>query len=221
MTTMQMKLPPPLPSARKKKRTLRTVLIAVPLGIVGLLVVILAVGVFMDLTATEEPPSQAERQLVVDIELLAEFLGGFEPRLEHQTAVKRTFLDSSYEIDYLYDNPEEAHPYIECCLAVDTDVMGAEASYFGMWSGSKMGIHLTAEVDVEIAERNDLFSWGDQSRFAILQVDGQPTGYLFVARKGKKVFHLLIGGVYLDEVSEFKSLVEPVLMRVQLHVSAD
>lgn len=211
---MQMKLPPPLPTARKKK-TIRTILIVVPLGLVGLVVLVLALGIFMEMTATEEPPSQAERQLVVDIEALSEFLA-FEPRLQYQKVVKRTFLDDTYEIDYQYDNPHES-PYLESSLSVDSDEIGAEATYFGVWSGSKMGIHFASDVEVDVTERNDLFSWGDQSRFALLQVDGRTTGYLFVGRKGKKVFHLLIGGVYFDVASDFKALVEPVLERVENH----
>jgi hypothetical protein len=64
-------------------------------------------------------------------------------------------------------------------------------------------------------ERNDLFRWGDRSRFGIVKSDGLPRGNLFVARKDRFVFHLVVVGVYFEDSEAFADLVMPALLHIE------
>ena len=69
-------------------------------------------------------------------------------------------------------------------------------------------------AEIEVVERNDLFEWGDRSRFTILKTDGQPFGNVFITRKGKHVFYVLISGVYFDDRESISDLLSEPLTRL-------
>jgi hypothetical protein len=67
----------------------------------------------------------------------------------------------------------------------------------------------------ELVERNDIFSFGDKSRFALLVENGEPLGNLFAMCSDKNAFLLMIGGVYFDERESWEELVGPVLWALE------
>ena len=88
-------------------------------------------------------------------------------------------------------------------------------TYVTAWHGTQLGIAFGGDAEIELIERNDLFRWGNQSRFAIIQADGEPCGNLFVARKGTVVFYLIVSGIYFDDGGVFSELVSSALSNAQ------
>ena len=62
-----------------------------------------------------------------------------------------------------------------------------------------------------------LFRWGDESRCIVLRQVPNAVGNLFVARKGRKIFQLVVVGVAFDRGDEFKTLLTPVLQRLETY----
>ena len=87
-------------------------------------------------------------------------------------------------------------------------------SYGGLWIGYKA---VLASSDVTANERNDLFRWGDSSRFAILEDEDGPYGNIFVARHGKIVYEFWLSGIYFDDTESVTELLEPVLERARTY----
>ena len=98
------------PARRKKSKNLWLVLLLVPLGLFAAVLLLVGAGALFVLTATEETPTEAERQLVVDAERVAEFSVDFASRKEHESIIKRRYIDRSFDIEYEYDDPDENAP---------------------------------------------------------------------------------------------------------------
>jgi hypothetical protein len=206
-----------VPPPRKRSRTwIWLVVILVPAGLLLCVAFVIGIGAVYVLTAKEEPASQSERQLVVDAAAVAAARGDFTPRAELETCKKIRYLDRSFDIEYEYDSPEDDdNPYINSSLTVERNLRDARTSYLSLWGGARLGMRFGSGTEVTVVERNDLFRWGDESRFALLQVGGFSGGNLFVARKDTKVVYLLLAGASLDEPGEIAALLGPVLERVE------
>jgi len=55
-------------------------------------------------------------------------------------------------------------------------------------------------------ERNDLFKWGDSSKFCLLEAERAPVGVVFSARKETRVFLITVSGIYFDVSSDIEEL---------------
>jgi hypothetical protein len=203
---------------RKKSKLPWILLLVIPLGLLALIVFVVGMGAVYVLTAAEEEVTAEDRQLVVDIQALAGLMEDFVPDLSNETITKRRYFDRSYDIEYEYDDPnDDDEPYLYCCVTVERKHSDAITSYVAAWQTSRLGMAWGADAEVEVVERNDLFQWGDQSRFAIVKADGEPCGNLFVARKGKTVIDVMVGGVYFDEPEGFSGFVSPALSKIEKH----
>ena len=201
---------------RKRSKLPWILLLVIPLSMVAVIVFVVGIGALYVLTATEEEVTAEDRQLVVDIQALASSLEDFVPDPSNETITKQRYLDRSYDIEYEYDDPDDDYePYLYCCVTVERKHSDAVTSYVTAWQASKLGLRWGADAEVDIVERNDLFRWGDQSRFAIVMVDGEPGGNLFFARKGKVVVGVVLGGVYFDEAEGFSEFVSPALSNIE------
>ncbi|MHC4177369.1 MAG: hypothetical protein ACYSWU_07675 [Planctomycetota bacterium] len=201
---------------RRKSKLLWILLLAIPLGMVAVIVFVVGIGALYVFTATEEEVTAEDRRLVVDIQTLAGSLEDFVPDPNNETITKQRYFDRSYEIEYEYIDPDDDYePYLYCCVTVERKHSDALTSYVAVWQASKLGLRWGADAEVKIVERNELFRWGDQSRFAIVMVDGEPGGNLFVARKGKVVVGVMLGGVYFDEAEGFSGFASPALSSIE------
>ncbi len=187
----------------------------IPLCLLLGVALLVGLGALFVLTAKEEPPTDEERGLMVDAAAVAGLTGDFDPRPEFERLKKSRYLDGSHDIEYEYDGPSDDAPYIQCTLTVERSLSDARTSYLATWGGAKIGPMISGEKNVAVVEQSDHFRWGDESRMAILQLDGQPVGNIFVARKGMKVFHVSIAGACFEDRQSFADLVEPVLERVE------
>ncbi|MDP6903785.1 MAG: hypothetical protein QF406_05005 [Verrucomicrobiota bacterium] len=215
---MDSELPPVLPSAsppntpvpRKSRTWLVVVLGLAGAALLGVLVMV-GTGSLFVLTAKEQPLSVKDRAALLTVEDVAPWVEGFSPDKSMESFSKKRYLDGSYEIDYEFDDPvNEEAPYVMCSIAVEPKVSDALISHKAMQAGINIGF--AAEGKVELVERNDLFQWGDASKFSLILSGGAPVGMVFSARKKRHVFLLSISGVYSDDsVAIEELLVKPLL----------
>ncbi len=192
--------PPPPPVPPRKSKKLIWILILVPASILGVVMLFLSAGLLFVATGKEEPVSARDRAVMVDIDQLSEWIfDEYVPEKRGETLTKTRYIDGSYDIEYEYDIPEDLNaPYLSCIVTVERKISDAQTSYVAMWSGSQLGMSLLSDVEIDVVERNDLFRWGDRSRFAILFTEGEPFGNVFITRTGKYIFYMVISGVYFD-----------------------
>lgn len=209
--------PSPAPRARRPRSRLVWLWLlaipAVPLLLVGAMA---ALGLVYVWTAKKVPVTGRDREMVLDIRALAARMEDFSPAPVRESIRKERYFDGSWEVEYEYDDPADSAPYLTCTVGWEPKVSDAAAGYLIMWHGATLGLRYGSDATLTVAERNDLFRWGDQSRLGILMLDGKPVGNVFVARKGKTMFSVLFSGVYFDEPDELAEMLEPVLGKILL-----
>ncbi len=206
--------PPPLPGerpARKKRRWIWIIPGIIVIGILG----IVAIGLFFEMTATDLDVTDADRAAVLDIAELTEWMEGFAPQSSQEVWSKKRYIDGSIELDYEYDEPEnENAPYLSCTVNFDSKPSEAKITYLASWNSMKLGLGLN---DARVEERNDLFSWGETSKFGLLMSEGDPFGNALAAYKGSKSVLIVFSGVYFDDAEALNELLEPTLMSLEAY----
>jgi hypothetical protein len=206
-------MPRPLP--RSRPRPWLWILILVPVGIVASLAAVLGLGALFNLSGTDVALADGERELVLDISHLTGWIPGYTPDLAGETITKTRYLDDSFEIEYEYDLPQnEEAPYLSYNLTFEPSESDASTTYVSLWGGTKVAFYVFGEIQVEVEEKNELFRWGDQSRFGLLLAEGKPFGNVFVAKKGKRVVYLLVSGIYFDDSENVTAFLAPYLERL-------
>jgi hypothetical protein len=205
---------PPQPWPVKKKSNLWLILglcIGIPVLVLALLV---AAALVFTATAETTPASPADRRLALTVDDIAPFIEDFEADTSRETANRVGYFDGSYEIEYIYDADDL---YIESYVSIEPSASDAKYSYSGYQAGTSIGFSL-AEEDVTEVAMNHLFEWGDESRFYLLSLDGQPIGNRLIARKGRKVVYVIWSGVYFNDPESTRELLEPVMARIDTAV---
>ena len=208
--------PTPRPAPpRSRPRPWLWILILIPIGIVAALGAVIGLGALFNLTATNVALADGERELVVDISYLTGWMDGYTPSPSGETLQKTRFIDDSFEIEYVYDLPEDDEaPYLSYSVTFEPSVSDAKTTYVSLWGGTKVAFYVFGEVQVDVQEKNELFRWGDESRFGLLLADGRPFGNVFVAKKEKRVVYLLVSGIYFDDTESFSAFLSPYLERL-------
>ena len=213
-------MPPVLPKessaatpAPKKSRTWLIVGLAIIgsalLGILG----IVGVGSLFVLAAEQQPLSSNDKAALLTIEDVALWMENFSPDKSKESFSKKKYLDGAYDIEYEYDDASnEKAPHVMCSISMEKRVSDALISYKTLHTGLSIGY---ASEEVEQVERNDLFQWGDASRFCLLELEGAPVGIVFSSRKGSRVFLVSISGIYFDDSGSIKELLEERLRAVE------
>jgi hypothetical protein len=204
-------LPPRQPAThyphKQPRSTWFWLLVLTPVALLLVVGAIIAVGAVFVMTAKEQPVTAIDRQMIVDIEALAECMEEFSPDLQYESIKKTKYVDRSYDIEYEYAPPDESDdPFLYCCITVERKLSDAVTTYGIAWQTCKM-MTWGSDAKIEYVDRNEIFKWGDSSRFAIIEADGDPAGNLFVAREGKTVVEVLVIGVYFDAREDFAAFV--------------
>lgn len=191
------------------------ILILIPLGLVAALGAIVGLGALFNLTGTNVALAAGERELVVDITHLQGWMEGYTPNLTGESLSKTRYIDDSFEIEYVYDVPEDDEaPYLSYSVTFEPSVSDASTTYVSLWGGTKVAFYVFGEVQVEVREMNEIFRWGDESRFGLLLAGDRPFGNVFVAKKGKRVVYLLVSGIYFDDSESFSGFLTPYLEKL-------
>lgn len=160
-----------------------------------------------------EPLSPAERAIVLDAEQLAGWMD-YAPDPEFETSYKQRLWDGSFEIGYEYQEPDDqSELFVMFNASFEPNVGDSRLSYGAYRAGMTVGTRIAGGA--ELQEREDLFSWGDESVFGLLLVDGRPAGNYFVGRKGALAVVCMFSGIYFDEAESIAALLEPPLQRTE------
>ena len=211
----------PSNAAPQKKRSAGTIVLLVLgvgfLGIVGLIVLIAGAGALYVWSSKTEELTDGDRQLVVTADKLADHGFQFEFDPAGEKIEKTRYVDKTAEIEYEYEHPDENTPlYINCSVHQESDAKEARTLYATLQVSVLAGMRL-AGGGVEQTERNDLLKWGDDSRCGLLVNQGFNVGNYFFARKGNKIYCLLIAGDCIDNSEELRALLLPHLERLEGH----
>ncbi len=141
---------------------------------------------------------------------LAEFYD--EPELDGGTLelVRTRYLDGSYDVSVDYDLDEFV--ITSSLYSVERRASDAISVYGGL---RVTGPLMETMADIELQERDDLFSWGDNSSSKVILVEGEPSGHVIIARKGKVAFMVTLAGIYEDDAQRLEALLRPVLDSAQ------
>ncbi|HEY7820373.1 MAG TPA: hypothetical protein VIG29_19265 [Vicinamibacteria bacterium] len=185
------------------------------MGIVASLGAVIGLGALFNMSGTSVALASDERELVVDISHLKEWMEGYSPDPAGETLEKTRYIDDSYEIEYVYDLPEnEEAPYLSYTLTFEPSASDASTTYVSLWGGTKVAFYVFGEVEVDVQEKNEIFRWGDESRFGLLVAEGRPFGNVFIAKKDKRVVYLLVSGIYFDDTENFSNFLTPYLEKL-------
>jgi len=110
-------------------------------------------------------------------------------------------FDGAVELSYEYDDPADDAPYLNTSLHYEPKLSDSVTNFTVLWHSAKLGVKLS-DTKTQVDEQNDLFRWGDSSRFAFLTHHGARSGMIFCARKGRRVYLLMTGGFVLEDAEE-------------------
>lgn len=156
------------------------------------------------------PIKDADKPLLVTVADLAEY-GITYDNLEKSEIYRRVvYLDFSKEVEYEYDSPTDVEGidllYVSVTVGFERSVSEARKNYkidLGAYQiGTKIG-------GVKVDADNDFFKWGDESFFGFLRNESNIVGNLFVCRSGKKIYSIIISGIYFSDPDLWAELLLP------------
>jgi hypothetical protein len=156
-----------------------------------------------------------DRELCVTVDDLLPLPGGAVKLPAHEKLERLFHTDGSKEVTYEYDASGEAHPlFLSSGVSESTSDRDARTEFVGRQAAVGLG-SLVSGTKLDEMPRDDLLRWGDESRSTLLTVKGEPAGNYFLARKGSRLFSLILTGVYLDKPESLRAVVLPHLERME------
>jgi hypothetical protein len=170
---------------------------------------------FLFVHEIDVPVAASDRSMVVTAQRVAEFSPTLRINPARDTFHKVRTLDGSRELTYEYESTdgEDSVLYVNHQVSVDITVDGAQGGYAGQHIGAKY----FGARQIRHVERNDLWKWGDTSRCVLLVMNDKTVGNLFMARKGRRYFFLIIVGIYFEDSGAIRELLDPVLQRLDTY----
>jgi hypothetical protein len=190
-------------------------------GIVAVVVLLACGGLgtaiyFLFIHEIEEPVTATDRSMIITAERLTEFVPTLQPDPSRGNLRKVRHHDGSRELTYEYETPDgtEKSLYVNHEVNVERSPQDAQYAYGGLGIGTNIGLRLGGTGKVRQVERNDLWRWGDDSKCVLLMNGDDKVGNLFMARKGRRYFSLMIVGVYFEDRQAIQQLLGPMLQRL-------
>jgi hypothetical protein len=164
----------------------------------------------LDKTGKSQPVTTEDRTLLVTTDDLSARVADFEvqPRVEQLT--KKKALDGSITLEYEY-KPADGALFLNTTVTTERTASTASTNYASLRVGHGLGFSMSADKQTKLEDRNDLFSWGDESHHALITHGGKPVGNLFAARKGRHIYSFMLVGVYFDSTETLGDLLLPKL----------
>jgi hypothetical protein len=163
------------------------------------------------------PVEAAEKEMVLRAGDLVEYGYGMEQTEQFEKFAKTRFIDGSSEITYEFETPdsEEEHPlYLNVTMTFEKKTSDAWLSQGAEKVGMKYGLKAAG---IEAREIKGFYKFGDTSEFYLLEKDGNPVGNMFFARQGKRIYTLVVSGMYFDDAATWKERIEEKLTRFAAH----
>lgn len=159
------------------------------------------------------PVEPAEKTLVLRAGDLVAFGYGLEETEPYETFSKTRYFDGSHEITYEFETPEtedEHVLYLNVTMTFEKKTSDALVSHGAEKTGITAGLRVAG---IKSREIEGFYKYGDSSTFYVLEKDGTPVGNVFSARDGKKIYLVVLTGMYFDDPAEWRALVEEKLRK--------
>ena len=163
------------------------------------------------------PVEATEKEMVLRAGDLVDYGYGMEKTEQFEKFGKTRFFDGSSEISYEFETPdsEEDHAlYVNVTITFEKNTSDAWVSQGAEKVGMKYGLKAAG---IEAREIKDFYKFGDTSEFYLLEKDGNPIGNMFFARQGKRIYTLVMSGMYFNDAATWKELIEGKLTRFAAH----
>lgn len=155
----------------------------------------------------------SEKELFLRAHELADYGYAFQDTARHESFNKTIYFDGSYDIEYIFETPEDEvnDPlYLSITVTVERNATDAGTSQ----KAEEIGLTLGSKLEgITIEEKKGFFQYGDTSTFYVLLKDGNPIGNYFSTREGRKVYTLTISGMYIDDAELWGEMIMPKLKR--------
>ena len=152
---------------------------------------------------TTLPAEPGDSEIVVTAARLGEL--GLELPADHQsfeTLQRERIAGGVTNIEYEFAMPDEGPPYILSLAELHPTARSACSSF----SAGNLGIRLSG---LEVEEHDDMFRYGEQSRFAIIATEGMPAGNLFAMCNGRTTYLLMFVGIYFVDPEVWRDFITP------------
>jgi hypothetical protein len=163
---------------------------------------------------------EADKEVVLRAADLIPFGYGLEKTEPYETFKRIRYLDGSHELTYEFETPDsetENALYLNVTISVEKSVADAVTSQGAGVVGLNIGLKANG---VEKREIKNFYSYGDKSSFFVLEKDGRPIGNIFAVRNGKRVFLMILSGMYFEDAATFKELIEGRLEKFSAYAPA-
>jgi hypothetical protein len=154
------------------------------------------------------PVSAADRAVVLRAADLVPYGYGLGDTERYETFEHIRYFDGSHELTYEFQTPDSEEDnalYMNVIVSVEKSRTDALTTQGAQKIGLGIGLKANGITQREIEK---FYEYGDSSSFSVLEKDGRPIGNIFTARDGKRVFVLMLSGMYFDDAETFKELIE-------------
>lgn len=153
---------------------------------------------------TAKPVEPGDRALLVTAGRLAEFGLELPDGYERHESLKREHVTGgAILIEYEFDGDDDDAPFYVYSLAELHRTPGDACRSF---AAGNIGLRLSG---LDLTERDDLFRYGEKSRFALVENDGEPVGNLFNMCRSRTALLVMFVGLYFDDADLWRELVTP------------
>jgi len=153
--------------------------------------------------ATSKPLQPGDQNVLVTLGSLAEFgLALPDGYGEHEKFSRTLMIDGSLMLEYEFQTPDGGPPFVYSSVELHPSPRDACLSF----SAGNLGLRMST---LEATDRNDLFSYGEKSRFALVQNEGKPVGNVFAMCRSRTAMLVMFVGLYFDDTDAWRALIEP------------
>ena len=154
------------------------------------------------------PVAAADKEIVLRAGDLVPYGYGLEKTEQYEKFTHIRYIDGSHELTYEYETPEsekENALYVNVSVSVEKTTADAWSSKGTEEVAMTLGLKANG---VEKREIKDFYKYGDTSNFFVLEMHGKPIGNMFTVREGKRVYVLVLSGMYFKDADAWKELME-------------
>ena len=150
---------------------------------------------------TQEPITEADKEILVRVTDLASFDVRIPGAEAHETFAKVKQIDGSYELTYKFETPSGSQRplYMHVSATVGRKASDAVLAESAEKIGLLIAFRKGGVVEQEVAGIK-------AGRLALLVKDGQPIGNVFTLREGTKTYLFVISGLFVRDAESWQKL---------------
>ncbi|MEE2829074.1 MAG: hypothetical protein VX498_07795 [Myxococcota bacterium] len=168
------------------------------------------------LTVPKEVPPIAEDRLgMITAADLAPYFRGFSVNEEEEILTRKAGRLGVYELGYEYAvvSSSGGIGVIQSGQHILLSDYAATKQFDQMAVGIGISLRIGVGTGFLALERNDIFAWGDESAYALIQDDDAVIGSLLRVRHGNRIVTMTSVGVYIDDYIVADQIYGPILDR--------